>query len=174
MSTPDPDKENYDPATGERAGPAGSTAGKKRKTGVLAIKVQPQTDKGSQPEKKKRKPSPSSSNSADTKPTKKFSKGSANSRKAKRTGSRKVSPMPKLPEEEAVGKAVTQQEIDSRCKELTLKPLADVSEAYDNHPVFCPSPAVVVEASEAKPGDRAVKVRSICFREVYLHANSWI
>ena len=176
-STPDLDKENYDPVTGERAGPGGSTAGKKRKTGVLAAKAQRPTDKGSQPEKKKRKPSPPNSLSAETKPAKKFLKASGKSRKSKRTGSKKVSPMPKLPEEVEVevGKPIipaTQREIDSRCKELTLKPLADVSEAYDELLVPCPSPSAGVEGSEAMLGNRTVKVRVVCFRKVYLHVNS--
>lgn len=166
-STPDLDKENFDPLTGERAGPGGSTAGKKRKTGVLATKAQRPTDKSSQPEKKKRKPSPPSSNSAETKPAKKSLKSSGKSRKGKRAGSRKVSPMPKLPEEDEVGKVIpaTQREIDSRCKELTLKPLADVSEAYDELSVLYPSAGV--EGSAAVLGHGTVKVRAICFWKVY-------
>jgi hypothetical protein len=172
-STPDLDKENYDPVTGERAGPGGSIAGKKRKTAVLATKAQRPT-KGSQPEKKKRKPSPPSSNSAETKLVKKPLKAT---RKGKRTGSRKVSPMPKVPEEDEVGKIiapVTQREIDSRCKELTIRPLADVSEAYDELSLLGPSPSGVGDESEAKTGQCTVKVRSVCFRKVYLHVKSCI
>jgi hypothetical protein len=85
--------------------------------------------------------------------------------------------MPKLPEEVEVCKSIiptTQREINSRCKELTLKPLADVSEAYDELSVLSPSPSPGVQGSEAMPGNRTVKVRAISFRKVSLHVNSCI
>lgn len=176
-SATDLDKENYDPVTGERAGLGGSTAGKKRKTGALATKSHSSTDRPPQPEKKKRKPSPQSSQSAENKLSKKSLKSSVTTRKGKRTGSRKVSPMPKLPEEDEATKVntpATQPEIDSRCKELTLKPLADVSEAYDEISAFCPSASAGAGASQAKPEIRTVKVRSLCLRKLYLPVNSCI
>ena len=164
-SNSDLDKENYDPITGERAGLGSGPAGKKRKTGALASKAHSSKDKASQPEKKKRKPSPQNSQSAENKLSKKFLKSSVTTRKGKRTGSRKVSPLPKLPEEDEakVSTPATQQEIDSRCKELTLKPLADVSEAYDEISAFCPS--VGPEASLAKPETCTVTVRSFYLRK---------
>ncbi|KAJ7599113.1 hypothetical protein C8J56DRAFT_815487 [Mycena floridula] len=122
-------KENLNPITGERVPHKGEA--KKRKTSVLAMKASASTDSDVQPLSKKRKGSSSSSSSSTmtlrTKP--------------KRDGSRKVSkktrkgsPMPKVEEEEeAQGENVqtrSQAAIDSRCYELTVSPLADVSDAY--------------------------------------------
>ncbi len=162
----DLDKENFDPVTGERAGPPNPT-NKKRKTSVLATKFQPLTeakhakkDPSSPPEKKKRKSS--SSTTVDLKAGKKYVKSLGSSRKGiKRTGSKKASLLPKLTEEDEVSRMLlTQEVIDSRCKELTLKPLADVSDAYDE---LC-----VLDTLSAAAGDpddrherRTVKVRSI-------------
>ncbi|KAF8191799.1 hypothetical protein BJ912DRAFT_1058244 [Pholiota molesta] len=144
-------KENYNPATGECAGP--STSGlKKRKTTVLATKVQPapasskskgsSKDKDAQPElgpeQKKRKASAPSS-ALKSKATKKdTTKGSGTAKKtSKRTGSKKVAPMPKLKEEDA-GEIdrIADADADARCYELTVKPLADVSQAYEEVDVF--------------------------------------
>lgn len=142
------DKENYNPLTGERAGP--STAAKKRKTVVLSAKPLPvikskkEQDTPSEPEQKKRKAStfsatkPTASSASKTK-AKKEAKGFGSSKKSatKRTGSSKVSPMPRLMEEEEGEKdRTTQADIDSRCYELTVKPLADVSQAYEESTIF--------------------------------------
>ncbi|KAF9528683.1 hypothetical protein CPB83DRAFT_732075, partial [Crepidotus variabilis] len=163
------DKENYDPVTGERAGPS-TLAGKKRKTGVLAAKVQPPTtetklskkDKDSQPEQKKRKASTSGPATSKSKSVKKDVKITGLSKKTtKRTGSRKMPSLPRLKEEEESGKTpVTQEEIDSRCKDLTVRPLADVSEAYDELAVFG-TPSPVAEATQEKPKLRTVKAASV-------------
>ncbi|KAF8155528.1 hypothetical protein B0H34DRAFT_659075 [Crassisporium funariophilum] len=160
------DKENFHPLTGERAGPS-NNATKKRKTTVLAIKVQPSSaskakkEKDAQPEQKKRKAS--TSTAAKVKTTiKKDGKvtGSARKGSGKRTVSRKVSPMPKVNEEEEAEKdRITQADIDSRCYELTVQPLADVSQAYDESLAFRGLPTTpeakvkfcTVKASSAEP-----------------------
>ncbi|KAF8966614.1 hypothetical protein BDZ97DRAFT_1917427 [Flammula alnicola] len=138
-------KENYNPVTGERAGPSTSST-KKRKTTVLATKVQPPLATKSkkykdaqpelEPEPKKRKASTSSTSKVKTK---KVAKGSGSVKKggSKRAGSRRVSPMPRLNEEdESEKERIAQADIDSRCYELTVKPLADISQAYEEVDVF--------------------------------------
>ena len=159
------DKENYHPVTGERAGP--SNIGTKRKTTVLAIKVQPEpatkskNDKESdrEPEQKKRKASTSSTSKGKVK---KNAKGTGSTKKStsKRAAARKVSPMPKLNEEEESEKEpITQADIDSRCYELTVKPLADVSQAYEETPLLATPPACTPDTSEEKVKFHATKVR---------------
>lgn len=132
------EKENVHPVTGERAGPNNT---KKRKTSVLATKVHvPVQDKKQKepkdalPDAKKRKSS-SSTSSVKGKTT---SRKEGKSRKAKKAPSRRVSPMPKLDEEADTERErhVTQADIDSRCYELTVKPLADVSQAYEQSASF--------------------------------------
>lgn len=150
------DKENFHPVTGERAGPSNNAGSKKRKTSVLATKVQPPstTKKDAQPETKKRKASTSTIKGKvkrDGKITVTAKKG------AKRTVSRKVSPMPRLNEEEEAQKDyITQVDIDSRCYELTVQPLADVSQAYNEDAAFEGIPTL---PCEAKLKFSAVKVR---------------
>ncbi|KAH9478741.1 hypothetical protein JR316_0009201 [Psilocybe cubensis] len=156
------DKENYNPLTGERAGP--STAAKKRKTAVLSAKPLPpvkskkEQEGHSEPEKKKRKPSasgvtkPTVSSASKTK-VKKDVKGSGSLKKSSnnRTGSSKVSPLPKLAEvEEAEKEQSTQADIDSRCYDLTVKPLADVSQAYEESSIFDGFANAVAGGSEEK------------------------
>ncbi|KAF9449825.1 hypothetical protein P691DRAFT_727290 [Macrolepiota fuliginosa MF-IS2] len=138
------DKENVNPVTGERAG--ASAASKKRKTNVLATKSaaplavkkakSSKEAKDPQPESKKRKASSETTKSKSKSSAKKDGKVSGSSRKstAKRV-TRKVSKLPCL-EEEADTKGqeaerLVQATIDSRCYELTVQPLADVSQAYE-------------------------------------------
>ncbi|KAJ3491328.1 hypothetical protein NLJ89_g11349 [Agrocybe chaxingu] len=160
------DKENVNPLTGERAGSL-TTASKKRKTSVLATKVQPppatkvKKDSDTQPEPKKRK----GSTAATTKPkgSKKDTKVTGSGRKpsTKRAGSRKISPMPKLEEEtEKEKERLSQAEIDSRCYDLTVKPLADVSEAYEQVDVFNGLPSSSSGVSETRAKFRTVKASS--------------
>jgi len=137
------EKENVHPVTGERAGPNNA---KKRKTSVLATKVhitlesKKQKDlKEAQPNAKKRK----SSSSTLAVKGKGISRKDGKSRKPKKAPSRKVSPMPKLEEEVDTDRErnrVAQADIDSRCYELTVKPLADVSQAYEQSASFEISP----------------------------------
>lgn len=161
------DKENYHPVTGERAGPSNSE-NKKRKTSVLATKVQPPSaakskkEKDPQPELKKRKASTSTVGTTKAKVAKKDGKGSASLRKgSKRASSRRHSPLPRLNEEEdPENGAISQSDVDSRCYELTVKPLADVSEAYEDFSVFGGASATA-NVSEEKVKSRTLKVRSI-------------
>jgi hypothetical protein len=86
-------------------------------------------------EAKKRK---SSSSSAP-----KVKKDGKGSRKTGRELSRRASPMPKVDEEAGIGKEpeMTQADIDSKCYELTVQPLADVSQAYGQSPALAEHPA---------------------------------
>ncbi|KAF8813141.1 hypothetical protein BYT27DRAFT_7085205 [Phlegmacium glaucopus] len=153
------DKENFHPVTGERAGPSNNAGSKKRKTAVLATKVQHSTTtkKDAQPDVKKRKASTSTTSKGkakrDGKTTVTARKGSA-----KRIISRKVSPMPRVNEEEEAQKdRITQVDIDSRCYELTVKPLADVSQAFEEGVAF---EGIPTSPCEAKLKFSAVKASS--------------
>ncbi|KAG6845098.1 hypothetical protein H0H87_000797 [Tephrocybe sp. NHM501043] len=155
------EKENVHPLTGERAGPSTSNT-KKRKTSVLATKLHaPLTLKkhkesaDSNPEGKKRKSSASSASKAKV-GVKKDVKTS--SRKAPKKPSRRVSPMPKVDEEadaERERDRITQAGIDSRCYELTVQPLADLSKAYEQG-----SSLDTAEVDEDLPKFRSVKEAS--------------
>ena len=151
------DKENFHPVTGERAGHPNTTGSKKRKTSVLATKVQPPstTEKDAAQPEKKRKASTTSTKGK----VKRFGKTPVTARKgtSKRTISRKVSPMPRLNEEEEAKKdRITQVNIDARCYELTVQPLADVSQAYEEGAAF---EGIPTSSCEAKLKFSAAKVR---------------
>jgi len=127
------EKENLHPVTGQRTGPAVGSETKKRKTGVLATKVLvvPSAKKHKELKgepKKTRKPLSSAGKPRSSDTRKSSSKSSRSSRKA--------SPLPPLAEENESQRqpprlSVSQIDIDSRCYELTVSPLADVSAAYD-------------------------------------------
>ncbi|KAJ3878514.1 hypothetical protein F5051DRAFT_452233 [Lentinula edodes] len=137
------DKENLDPLTGERVG-SSTALGKKRKGSASVLAIKPPLEvkllKGkdvsaseAQPEAKKRKSSISSSSSSKTK-SKKELKAPGSGKKSAKRSSRRASPMPKLDEEVESDKEqtrVNQTLINSKCYDLTVKPLADVSEAYE-------------------------------------------
>ena len=151
------DKENFHPVTGERAGHSNNNGSKKRKTSVLATKVQPPstTEKDAAQPEKKRKASTTSTKGK----VKRFGKTPVTARKgtSKRTISRKVSPMPRLNEEEEAKKdRITQVNIDARCYELTVQPLADVSQAYEEGAAF---EGIPTSSCEAKLKFSAAKVR---------------
>jgi hypothetical protein len=152
------DKENFHPVTGERAGHSNNSGSKKRKTSVLATKVQPPstTKKDAQPEKKHK----ASTTSTSTKgKVKRYGKVAVTARKgtSKRTTSRKVSPMPRLNEEEEAKKDhITQVDINARCYELTVQPLADVSQAYEEGAAF---EGIPTSSCEAKPKFSTTNVR---------------
>lgn len=142
------DKENFHPVTGERAGHSNNSGSKKRKTSVLATKVQSPstTKKDAQPEKKHKASTASTSTKGKVK---RYGKTTVTARKgtSKRTISRKVSPMPRLNEEEEAKKdRITQVDIDARCYELTVQPLADVSQAYEEGAAFEGIPTSSCEA----------------------------
>lgn len=137
-----PDKENIDPFTGTR--PSEDQAlGKKRKT-TLSVKTQPSSPtKRLKPlaEKATRKP-PSKARAADMKTKRTAPKRSASSR---------VHREPSLPRVTEEIDAADQAVIDSKCKDLTVLPLADISEAYD---VASPKQDVPV-AQETGPSKEA-------------------
>ncbi|KAG6873677.1 hypothetical protein C0995_012611 [Termitomyces sp. Mi166 len=137
------EKENVDPLTGERTGP--TTSGKKRKTSaVLTTKMH--APLASKKQKELAEPSDSTSDAKKRKSlasstlklktgVKKDGKTSSSRKVTKK--SRRVSPMPKVDEEaeaERVRERISQANIDSRCYELTVKPLADLSQAYEQGP----------------------------------------
>lgn len=155
------DKENYHPVTGQRAGYISGGA-KKRKENVLAVKALPPNksnkdkDTPAEPEPKKRK----ATSATKSKPKKEVKGSGLRKSGTKRAGSRKVSPMPKLNEEEEATKDdAAQANADSRCYELTVKPLADVSEAYEE-PAFFKGLSAAVDA----PADERVKFRTVKVR----------
>lgn len=127
------EKENLHPVTGQRTGPTVASETKKRKTGVLATKVLvvPSAKKHKELKgepKKTRKPLSSTGKPRSSDTRKNSSKSSRSSRKA--------SPLPPLAEEHEPQRqpprlSISQIDIDSRCYELTVSPLADVSAAYD-------------------------------------------
>jgi hypothetical protein len=132
------EKENLHPVTGERAALVSTNAPKKRKTSVLVTKVlaplpSSKKSKDVKSELKKLRKS-STGNGKKTDGRKKSVRGSRSTRKA--------SPLPRVDEEQEALTAtptqrnpsrltISQSNIDSRCYELTVSPLADVSEAYD-------------------------------------------
>ncbi|KAF5381332.1 hypothetical protein D9615_008383 [Tricholomella constricta] len=130
------EKENVHPLTGERAGPSNNP--KKRKTSVLATKVHMPLSAKKQkdstepnPDVKKRKSSTASTAKGKA-AVKKDGRSVTSSKKAVKKPSRRVLPMPKVEEEaERERERINQAEIDSRCYELTVKPLADLSQAYE-------------------------------------------
>lgn len=131
MST---DKENVNPLTGERAGTAAMS--KKRKTTVLADKSSAhlalKTAKDAQLPKKRKA---SSKGKQSKEVVNKEGKAIGSTRKITRRGTHKVSKLPRL-EEEIISQAqeikhFDQASIDSRCYDLMVQPLADVSQAYE-------------------------------------------
>ncbi|KAA1472104.1 hypothetical protein DENSPDRAFT_838275 [Dentipellis sp. KUC8613] len=140
------EKENLHPVTGTRAGATADSQTKKRKNSVLATKlhIPPATKKQKElkPDAtKKRKALSSTSKSKTT--TRKDGKTSAPSRSAL---VRKVTELPKVEEEatdiEDEGRengTVAQARADSKCYDLTVSPLADVSKAFDQVPHPAPS-----------------------------------
>ncbi|KAJ6588902.1 hypothetical protein B0H19DRAFT_223820 [Mycena capillaripes] len=123
------EKENLHPVTGERCVVVSeSTATKKRKTNVLATKtIVAKKQKESKEDRPEGKKARSASSSAA-----KGKKDVKSTRKTAKKPSRRVAPLPKLDEEDgAIRERIMQADIDSRCYELTVSPLADVTQAYD-------------------------------------------
>ncbi len=142
-----PDKENIDPFTGTRPS-ADQGAGKKRKT-TLSVKAQPSSPtKRLKPLAEKATKKPASKARAAEKKTKRTA--------LKRAASSRVHREPSLPRVTEETDAAEQAVIDSKCKDLTVLPLADISEAYD---VASPKQDAVV-AQEAEPSKEvATEVR---------------
>ncbi|KAH9855333.1 hypothetical protein C2E23DRAFT_858000 [Lenzites betulinus] len=120
-----PDKENIDPTTGTRAS-AEQASGKKRKT-TLSVKAQT-----SSPTKRLRPLAEKATKKATSK-----ARGSEKKTKrttAKRVPSTRVHREPSLPRVTEEVETPNQAVIDSKCKDLTVSPLADISEAYEVAP----------------------------------------
>ncbi|KAK0482213.1 hypothetical protein IW261DRAFT_1023344 [Armillaria novae-zelandiae] len=141
----DANKENLDPLTGERVNVGSKCTGKKRKSATSSSKalacievIKPKEDP--EPQLKKRK---SSASSVKKVKGRKEGKGPTSTRKA---GKKLRAPSPLPPVEEVAENIVpesndaaptpplTQAEIDAKCYELTVKPLADVSQAFEQVP----------------------------------------
>ena len=116
------EKENLHPSTGARSGVIADPQSKKRKNGVLATKLHiPPTVKkqrDSALDGRKRKTASTSSSS---------SKGS----KVTTSGAPELPKVEEVVEPETCKGKVTQAEVDSKCYDLTVSPLADVSHAFD-------------------------------------------
>ncbi|KAI9438599.1 hypothetical protein H4582DRAFT_2057249 [Lactarius indigo] len=115
------EKENLHPSTGARSGVIADPQSKKRKNSVLATKLHiPPTVKkqrDSALDGRKRKTASTSS-----------SKGS----KVTTSGAPELPKVEEVVEPEPCSQnKVTQAEVDSRCYDLTVSPLADVSHAFD-------------------------------------------
>ena len=144
-----PDKENVDPSSGSRVITEQATC-KKRKT-ALSTKSQPVS-----PSKKPRPLSekPVKKASSKSRTTDKKVKRAASSKRGASSRVRKETREPSLPrlvEEGEDVESLEQIAINSRCKELTVLPLADISEAYEQ---VAPKGEVV--------GDDAKDVEKVC------------
>ncbi|RPD56056.1 hypothetical protein L227DRAFT_566346 [Lentinus tigrinus ALCF2SS1-6] len=143
-----PDKENLDPLTGSRA-LSEHALGKKRKT-TLAVKTQPVS-----PSKKPRPLSEKSmkkASSSSNKPrlTEKKAKRPTSSKRSS-TRPRREPSLPRLVEEREEVETLDQIAIDAKCKELTVLPLADISEAYEQ----AASPEELVARAEKEAEEKA-------------------
>lgn len=125
------EKENLHPLTGQRTGPASSSENKKRKTAALSTKLvvdlsKKQKEPKSESTRKQRK-QPSLSGKSKSSDTRR------SSRSKRHRSPRNASPLPPVQEELDAQRepSCLQATINSRCYELTVSPLADVSEAYD-------------------------------------------
>ncbi|KAG1748279.1 uncharacterized protein EDB91DRAFT_1198003 [Suillus paluster] len=152
------EKENLHPLTGERAAQTLTNASKKRKTAVLVTKVvapptssKKQKDVKSEPKKLRKS---TSGNGKRSDGRKKIARESRSARKA--------SPLPRVDEEQEISTAtpiqriptrltISQAKIDSRCYELTVSPLADVSEAYDTATEASDQESVFEKEQSAEP-----------------------
>ncbi|KAI0064414.1 hypothetical protein BV25DRAFT_1914605 [Artomyces pyxidatus] len=138
------EKENLHPVTGARAGTPSDSQTKKRKNSVLATKLhvpyvakKHKESKELQTDSKKRK-APSST-------SKVSGRKGAHSSSSKGAGGLstlllKVEELPKVEEEvdetTAEEERIAQADVDSKCYDLTVSPLADVSKAFEQVPVL--------------------------------------
>ncbi|KAH9962855.1 hypothetical protein BC827DRAFT_1266666 [Russula dissimulans] len=116
------EKENFHPVTGARSGVATDSQTKKRKNGILTTKLHiPPTTK---------KPRDLA---VDCRKRKSTTLSSSNSAKVTSSGASDLSIVEEVVEAEQPCQdknTVTQTEVDSRCYDLTVSPLADVSHAF--------------------------------------------
>lgn len=140
-----PDKENINPATGQRA--SSEPLAKKRKTNVLATKLHvPPPAKKQKESKEGRKRARSDTVLKVVETSKPQEKKVKRSSSFKRTNSsapsraRRSPSLPRLPEvaeeveTDKAPLALSQAQVDARCYELTVMPLADLSKAYEQAP----------------------------------------
>lgn len=140
-----PDKENINPATGQRA--SSEPLAKKRKTNVLATKLHvPPLAKKQKESKEGRKRARSDTVLKVVETSKPQEKKVKRSSSFKRTNSsapsraRRSPSLPRLPEvaeeveTDKAPLALSQAQVDARCYELTVMPLADLSKAYEQAP----------------------------------------
>ena len=147
------DKENLHPITGCRPSTEDAVAKKRKGGGVLATKLLKASGKTvceSSPSQRKRKLSVSSDKNhhtnekADAKKKKPTSVATRRPKVKSVNRVRKITELPKVEEEEAIVEEVhttesclvepnnTQAAVDSKCYELTVIPLADVSKAFES------------------------------------------
>ncbi|KAL4071401.1 hypothetical protein V8B97DRAFT_465145 [Scleroderma yunnanense] len=131
------EKENLHPVTGERTGPASSSESKKRKTAALSTKLLVEPSKTSKKHRELKSESTKKQRKQLSSSGKLKAVDARKSTRSKRHRSpRKASPLPPVQEEPDVQReparlTISQATINSRCYELTVSPLADVSEAYE-------------------------------------------
>ena len=141
------EKENLHPVTGARSGAVSDSQSKKRKNGILATKlhIPSTTKKLRDSDCRKRKTTTSSS----SKPL-----------NGSRVPSLAALDLSKVEEsvepEQPCQDKVTQAEVDSKCYDLTVSPLADVSHAFDQ---------VSLSSAEPRPNTSRIlspKVKEVC------------
>ncbi|GJE96554.1 hypothetical protein PsYK624_127510 [Phanerochaete sordida] len=167
------DKENLDPLTGLPPSAVGAHSGKKRKTNALASKLVPVTkplSESAAPKKRKLAVDPAAK---DRKDKKEKEKRVGSVKKASRAArARKATDLPRVEEveeEEAEEKRpessglksnqLTQVEIDAKCYEFTVLPLADLTCAYDTRPP--PQISTKSQSTEATKFDAAVNAKQV-------------
>ena len=148
------EKENLHPITGARSGPATDPQSKKRKNGILATKLHiPSTTKKSR--------------DSDCRKRKTTTSSSSKTLNGSRVTSLGALDLPKVEEsvepERPCQDKVAQAEVDSKCYDLTVSPLADVSHAFDQ---------VSLSSAESRPG--ISRILSPKVKEAYLLSFSYI
>lgn len=128
------EKENLHPVTGARSGAATDSQSKKRKNGILATKLHiPSTTKKSRDSDCRKRKTTTSSSSKTLNGSRVTSSGAPDLSKVEES----VEP------EQPCQDKVAQAEVDSKCYDLTVSPLADVSHAFDQ---------VSLSSAESRPG----------------------
>lgn len=140
------EKENLHPVTGARSGASTDSQSKKRKNGILATKLHiPSTTKKSRDSDcRKRKTTSTSSKTL-------------NGSKVTSLGALDLPKVEELVEpKQPCQDKVAQAEVDSKCYDLTVSPLADVSHAFNQ---------VSLSSAESRPGISRIlspKVKEAC------------
>lgn len=117
------EKENLHPLTGARSGAVTDSQTKKRKNGILATKLHiPPTTK---------KPRDLALDCRKRKTTTLSSSKSSNGGRVAGSGAPDLSKVEEVVETDQRRYKATQAEVDSKCYDLTVSPLADVSHAFD-------------------------------------------